>query len=317
MSETVLEGRGLARRYATDTGQTLTACRNVDISLRKGRTLGIVGESGCGKSTLLRMLTQLEEPDEGQLFFRGKEITGLKGEALRKNRRHIQMVFQDPSAAFFARMKAGEAITEPLRNFEKLSADQLREKQAELLRLVQLPQDFAERYPHFMSGGQRQRLGIARALALDPEIIVCDEATSALDVSVQEKVIRLLVEIQRQRQLSMIFVCHDLALVQSLSHQVMVMYLGGVVESLPGDQVWERASHPYSKALLGSIFAIDMDFNKTLPTLKGEVPSPLNMPKGCTFHTRCPQCREHCRTERPAMRQIAPNHKVACHRFDG
>lgn len=226
------------------------------------------------------------------------------------------MVFQDPTSAFFARMKAGEAITEPLRNFQKLSSRQLREKQAELLRLVRLPEDFAERHPHSMSGGQRQRLGIARALAVDPDVLICDEATCALDVSVQEKVIGLLVEIQRQRQLSMVFVCHDLALVQSLSHQVMVMYLGSMVESLPGDEVWEKAAHPYSQALLNAIFAIDMDFDKPLPTLKGEVPSPLNPPKGCAFHARCPQCLEHCRTERPAMRQIAPHHQVACHLFE-
>ena len=312
----ILEGRGLTRRYTTDAGQTLTACREVDISLRQGRTLGIVGESGCGKSTLLRLLAQLEQPDEGQLFFRNQDITRLKGEALRKNRRHIQMVFQDSNAAFFARMKAGEAITESLTNLGKISAKELREKQAELLRLVQLPEDFADRYPHSMSGGQRQRLGIARAMALDPDILVCDEATCALDVSVQEKIIGLLVDIQRQRELSMIFVCHDLALVQSLSHQVMVMYLGGVVESLPGCEVLEQACHPYSQALLNSIFAIDMDFDKPLPTLKGEVPSPLNPPKGCAFHARCPQCLEHCRTERPAMRQIAPHHQVACHLFE-
>ncbi|MCD8349220.1 MAG: ATP-binding cassette domain-containing protein [Planctomycetaceae bacterium] len=314
--EIILEGRGLTRRYTTDSGQTLTACKEVDIELARGRTLGIVGESGCGKSTLLRMLTQLERPDEGRLFFRGGDITALKGEALRRNRRHIQMVFQDPNSAFFARIKAGRAITEPIRNFEKLSARQLREKQAELLRLVQLPEEFADRYPHSMSGGQRQRLGLARALALDPEILICDEATSALDVSVQERIIELLVAIQKRRRISIIFVCHDLALVQSLSHQVMVMYLGGVVEVLPGDEVWDKAVHPYSQALLHSVFAVDMDFDQPLNTLQGEVPSPLNMPRGCSFHTRCPKCMERCRDERPILRRLSPNHQVACHLFD-
>jgi oligopeptide/dipeptide ABC transporter ATP-binding protein len=200
-----------------------------------------------------------------------------------------------------------------LRNFGKLPGSKLREKQAELLSLVQLPEDFAGRYPHNMSGGQRQRLGIARALALDPDVLVCDEPTSALDVSVQEKIVGLLVKIQRERQLSMIFVCHDLDLVQSVSHQVMVMYLGGVLESLPGEEVWSRACHPYSKALLNSIFTLDMDFSKPLPTVQGEPPSALAAPRGCPFHTRCPHGIEICRAEKPKMRSLAPNHWAACH----
>lgn len=313
MSELILEGIKLTRRYTTDTGRVLTACHDIDITLRKGETLGIVGESGCGKSTLLRMLTQLERPNEGNLFFHGKDVTTLKGEALRQNRRHIQMVFQDPGAAFFSRMKAGEAITEPLRNYEKLSHKELIRRRDELLELVNLPKDYAGRYPHSMSGGQRQRLGIARALALNPDILICDEATSALDVSMQSQIIELLAEIQRQRQLAIIFVCHDLALVQSMSHRVMIMYLGGVVETLPGNQVWERASHPYSRALLGSVFSTDMDFNKPIHTLEGEVPSPLDLPGGCSFHTRCPECKPRCSQERPEMYAVAPDHRVACH----
>lgn len=314
MSEFILEGKGLTQRYKTDADRVLTACRAVDVTLRKGETLGIVGESGCGKSTLLRMLTQLERPSEGQLFFYGQEITFLKGEALRRRRRHIQMVFQDPSASFFPRMKVGEAITEPLHNFCKLSRQETLEKQTELLELVGLPREYADRYPHSMSGGQRQRLGIARALALDPDILVCDEATSALDVSVQRQIVELLANIQRQRGLSIIFVCHDLALVQSISHRVMIMYLGGVVEVLPGDQVWKQACHPYSKALLGSIFATDMDFDKGLNTLEGDIPSPLDLPYGCSFHTRCPNCVELCRCEQPVLREIASEHQAACHR---
>lgn len=315
MSEIILEGRGLTRRYKTDTGQTLTACRGVDLTLHKGKTLGIVGESGCGKSTLLRMVTQLEQPDEGRLFYFGKDITSLKGEELRKNRRHIQMVFQDSSAAFFPRMKVSEAVSEPLRNFKRLSQREVDRQVSKLLELVELPESFSERYPHSMSGGQRQRLGIARALALNPDVLVCDEATSALDVSVQQRIIQLLAEIQRERKLSMIFVCHDLALVQSMSHQIMVMYLGGIVESLPGNQMWERACHPYSKALLGSIFAVDMDFDKPLSRLEGDVPSPLDLPKGCPFHTRCAQCMDRCQQERPALRTIGPDHQVACHLY--
>lgn len=315
MSEVILEGRGLTRRYKTDTGRILTACNEVDLTLHKGKTLGIVGESGCGKSTLLRMVTQLEKPDEGRLFYCGKDITSLKGEALRKNRQHIQMVFQDSTAAFFPRMKVSEAISEPLRNFKRLSQKEVDRQVARLLELVELPENFAERYPHSMSGGQRQRLGIARSLALNPDVLVCDEATSALDVSVQRRIIQLLTEIQQQRKLSIIFVCHDLALVQSISHQVMVMYLGSVVETLPGCQVWDRVCHPYSKALLGSVFAIDMDFDKPLSGLEGDIPSPLNLPKGCPFHTRCPQCMDLCQQEQPVLRIIGPNHQVACHLY--
>lgn len=313
MSEILLEGRQLTRRYTTDAGRILMACNGVDLVLHKGETLGIVGESGCGKSTLLRLLTQLERPDAGRLLLGGEDVTGLKGEGLRQSRRHIQMVFQDPAAAFFPRMKAGDAVSEPLRNFEKLSRQEINKRVAQLLELVQLPKDYAQRYPHSMSGGQRQRLGIARALALNPSILVCGEATSALDVSVQEQIIRLLVDIQRQRRLSMIFVCHDLALVQSLSHRVMVMYLGNAVEVLPGDQVWNRACHPYARALLDSVFAIDMNFSKPIAPLEGDVPSPLDLPAGCPFGARCPRFMERCRSEKPPLVPVAPDHQVACH----
>lgn len=313
MSKILLEGQGLTKRYVTDTGRVLTACQSIDLVLYKGETLGIVGESGCGKSTLLKVITQLERPDEGKLLIQGKNVTDLKGEALRRSRRNIQMVFQDPSASFFPRMRVGDAISEPLRNFEKLSKKELSNRVSSILELVQLPKEYAERYPHSMSGGQRQRLGIARALMLDPNILVCDEATSALDVSVQRQIIQLLADIQRERQLSMIFVCHDLALVQSLSHRVMVMYLGSIVEVLPGNQVWNLACHPYSKALLGSVFAIDMDFSHSVTPLEGEVPSPLDLPIGCAFSTRCPHCEKRCREERPKLRSISENHQIACH----
>lgn len=316
MSEIILEGRGLTRLYTTDTGRTLTACHDVSLSLREGETLGIVGESGCGKSTLLRLLTQLERPDKGQLFLQGKDITNLKGEALRQNRRNIQMVLQDPGTAFFSRIRVKDAVSEPLRNFEKLSSKELDRRVDELLELVQLPVDFKERYPHAMSGGQRQRLGIARALALNPQILICDESTSALDVLVQKQIIQLLVDIQRERKLSMVFVCHDLALVQSFSHRIMIMYLGNVVEILPGKQICEDACHPYSRALLDSVFTVDMDFSKPIHPLEGEVPSPLDAPDGCVFHTRCPHCTQRCREERPKLHTVSEEHVVACHLFE-
>lgn len=315
MSEILLEGKSLTKVYTTDNGSLLTACENIDLHLYKGETLGIVGESGCGKSTLLRLITQLERPDKGELFIHGKNITDLKGEALRRNRKHIQIVFQNPSASFFPRMKVGDAISEPLRNFERLSKKDIRNRVESVLELVQLPKEYARRYPHSMSGGQLQRVGIARALILEPGILVCDEATSALDVSVQSQIIKLLVDIQRERQLSMIFVAHDLALLQSFSHRIMVMYLGNVVEILPGNEVGDRACHPYTMALLDAVFTIDMDSSKKINPLEGEVPSPIDLPRGCVFSTRCAHSDKICTRERPKLRKIAENHQVACHKI--
>ncbi len=313
--DVVLEGKGLTQRYTRPDGRVLTACRDVCFKLRQGETLGIVGESGCGKSTLLRMLAQLERPDEGTLLFQDRDITDLEGEQLRRHRRHIQMVFQDPGGAFFPRMKAGAAVSEPIRNFSSPSHEELNEKVAELLRLVNLPEDFADRFPHAMSGGQMQRLGIARALALSPEVLLCDEATSALDVSNQQSIIELLVDIQKKRNLSIVFVCHDLALVYAMAHKIMVMYLGTVVEEVPGSMIGTSAAHPYTRALLQSIFSLDMNFGQRISPLEGEVPSPLDMPKGCPFHSRCVQCKDICREKRPTMRPLDEDHRVACHLY--
>lgn len=317
MPEPVLEGRGLTRRYRREGGQVLAACRKVDLKLFPGETLGVVGESGCGKSTLLRLLAQLEAPEEGQLLFRGKEITGLKGEALRRHRPHVQMVFQDPAAAFFPRMRAADAVGEPLRNFEGCSRREARERATDLLEQVGLPRALGERYPHSMSGGQRQRLGLARALALQPEVLLCDEITSALDASSQKHLAELLVSLQRQRNLAVLFVCHDLALVRQLSHRVMVMYLGRVVEILPGDQLSREAAHPYTQALVDSVLAWGADASQPLQVLPGEAPSPLEAPQGCAFHTRCRFCREICRKQEPGLRSLSPDHQVACHLWKG
>ena len=252
--ETILRIEHLTKHFPLEGGKVLTACNDVTFPVYRGDILGIVGESGCGKSTLVRTLMQLHPPSEGKIFFKDQEITGLKGEDARNMRRNIQMVFQDPTTSFNPKMKIKDIICEPLRNFGLLKGS-AHDKAAELLRLVDLPEDFAERYPANMSGGQRQRVGIARALALEPEILVCDEATSALDVSVQETIVELLVRIQRERNLTILFICHDLALVSRLCTRVVVMYFGKVVEQLDGQDL-AHAKHPYTQKLLSSVFTL-------------------------------------------------------------
>ncbi len=293
----------------------LLACDDVNLSVYKGRTLGIVGESGCGKSTFVKMIVQMFQPTEGQILFGGKDITKLKGEELRQSRKKIQMVFQDPSAAFSPKMKVIDIVTEPLMNFGLIKRSEKVAKAKELLQMVELPEDFIYRYPHNMSGGQRQRIGIARALALEPEIIVCDEATSALDVSVQDRIIELLVRLQKEKEISLIFICHDMALVQSFAHDVAVMYLGNIVEILPGNEVGSNALHPYTQAMLGAIFSTKMDFTKKIESIESEAPSPLDVPPGCPFQNRCDRCSEICKREKPSLRKTGERHQVACHLF--
>ncbi|MBF1681765.1 MAG: ABC transporter ATP-binding protein [Selenomonas artemidis] len=270
--EEILRIEHITKRFPIAGGKVLTACDDVTFPVYKGELLGIVGESGCGKSTLVRTLMQLHAPSEGQIFFRGQEITGLKGEEARNMRRNIQMVFQDPNTAFNPKMKIKDIICEPLRNFGLLKGS-ARDKAAELLRLVDLPEDFADRYPANMSGGQRQRVGIARALALEPAILVCDEATSALDVSVQEKIVELLIRIQKERDLTILFICHDLALVSMLCTRVVVMYFGKVVEELDGKDL-AHAKHRYTQKLLKSVFSLLPKGKAPRIDLSDDVPSP-------------------------------------------
>ena len=315
MSDVIFEGHGLKKSYRTGKGKTLTACAGVDFSLFYGETLGIVGESGCGKSTLLRMAAQLERPDSGRLLFEGADITHLAGERLRHQRRNVQMVFQDSYSSFFPRMKAFDAIAEPIKNFYHPSRQELCDRVRSLLAMVGLPEEFADRYPHFMSGGQRQRLAIARALALNPRVLLCDEATASLDVSSQSRIVKLLLDIQRRTGLSVIFVCHDLALVQSVAHRIMVMYLGKVVEELPCGSVLSAACHPYTRALLESVFSVDMDFSKGIKVINGDIPSPAKPPVGCVFSTRCPDADTVCRSVPPRLTAVFKGHRVACHRF--
>ena len=314
-NEIVLEARHVTRRFPTASGKPLLANNDINLKFYKGKTLGLVGESGCGKSTFMRFLVSLDTPSEGEILYRGQDITKLKGEALRQNRQNIQMVFQDPNASFNPKMKIRDIVCEPLLNFGRIRKSEKDAACRRLLEMVELPGDFADRYPHNMSGGQRQRVAIARALALEPEILIMDEATAALDVSVQKTIVELVTKLQREKEIAIGFICHDIALVQSLSHQVAVMYLGTIVEVLPGEDLWKKARHPYTRALIGSVFDTHMDFSVPIQPLQSEVPSPLDAPPGCPFQTRCEHCMERCRRERPTLKTIGEGHEVACHLF--
>lgn len=315
--EVILEAKHVTRRFAASHGRTLLANNDISLKMYKGETLGLVGESGCGKSTFMRFLVSLDTPSEGEILYRGTDITKLKGEELRKNRQNIQMVFQDPTLSFNPKMKIRDIVCEPLMNFKKIRKSEKDSVCRKLLEMVELPGDFADRYPHNMSGGQRQRISIARALSLEPEILVCDEATSALDVSVQESVIELLVRLQKEKNICMIFICHDLALIRSFAHQIAVMYLGHIVETIPGEDVSDHAVHPYTKALVGAQFSVHMDPTKKIESIESEAPSPLDVPVGCPFQNRCEHCMEQCKKEMPELKEIAPGHEVACFYVDG
>ena len=311
----ILEAKHVTRRFPASGGRQLLACNDVNLKMYKGKTLGLVGESGCGKSTFMRFLVGLDAPSEGEIWFRGMDITKLKGRAAWENHQHVQMVFQDPSTSFNPKMKIRDIVCEPLLNFGRLKRSEKDLKARELLELVELPGEFADRFPHNMSGGQRQRVAIARALALEPEIIVMDEATSALDVSVQDTVIQLITKLQREKDISIGFICHNLGLIQSFAHEIAVMYLGNIVEVMPGEGMAEKCCHPYSKALLDAVFDVKMDFSKKIEPIKGEAPSPLDVPVGCPFQDRCPHCMDICRQEKPKLISLEPDHDVACHLF--
>lgn len=314
----ILQIKNLTKKFAAEGGKMLTACDNVTLNAYAGQTLGIIGESGCGKSTLVRTILQIHPASGGEVIFDGQDILKLRGEAARQNRRKIQMVFQDPAAAFNPKMKVKEIVCEPLLNFGLIKKSEVDAKAAELLRLVELPEDFKDRYPHNMSGGQRQRLGIARALSLEPKIVVCDEATSALDVSVQEKICELLVRLQKEKGITYLFICHDLGLVDLMCHQITVMYLGNIVEYIGyGRRISTEGMHPYTKALMKSVFKVDFKPGEKIEPLESEIPSPLDLPKGCPFQSRCGQCMEICRSLKPELKEVVPGHFVACHLVNG
>ena len=293
--EVILEAKHVTKRFPASGGRVLVANNDVSLKFYKGETLGVVGESGCGKSTFMKFLVSLDTPSEGEILYRGKDITKLKGEELRQNRQNIQMVFQDPTSSFNPKMKIRDIVCEPLLNFKRIKKS---EKDAVCRRLL-----------------KRQRVAIARALALEPEIIIMDEATSALDVSVQKTIIELVTKLQQEKNITIGFICHDIALIQQCAHQIAVMYLGNVVEVLPGAMLSKNAVHPYTKALMDSIFDINMDFSKLIKGIEGEAPSPLDLPVGCPFQGRCEKCMEICKKERPAMIQLDEDHSVACHLY--
>jgi oligopeptide/dipeptide ABC transporter ATP-binding protein len=292
------------------------AVDDVSFAIRQGETLGLVGESGCGKSTIGKTVLRLVEPTAGTIAWRGQHIHRLHGRAMRPYRRELQAVFQDPYASLNPRMRAADIVAEPIRNFEKVSAAEMGERVVSLFEKVGLRPDQMPRYPYEFSGGQRQRLGIARALAPRPKLIVCDEPVSALDVSVQAQVINLLGDLQREFGLSYLFVAHDLAVVEHISHRVAVMYLGRIVELAPTSAVFAHPQHPYTEALLSAVPVPDPTVQRKRIILAGDVPSPIDLPSGCRFHTRCPYAFDRCRVEEPALKEVLPGHFAACHLRD-
>src|SRR6185436_11149474 len=301
--------------FSQVTGQ-VHAVDDVSFRIAEGETLGLVGESGCGKSTTGKTILKLIDPTSGTIKWRGTRIEELNAARMRPYRRELQAVFQDPYSSLNPRMRALDIVAEPIRNFEHAPEGEIRERVAALFDKVGLGADQMVKYPYEFSGGQRQRLGIARALAPNPRLIVCDEPVSALDVSVQAQVINLLMDLQSDLGLSYLFIAHDLAVVEHISHRVAVMYLGKIVELTDKESLFRNPQHPYTEALLAAVPVPDPAFKRKRVILSGDVPSPVNPPSGCRFHTRCPYAFERCRIEEPAIREIQPGHLVACHLRD-
>ena len=293
-------------------GQTVKAVDDVSFEIMKGETFGVVGESGCGKSTLGRTLIRLQQPIDGHIYLNGTDIAGLKGAQLKEMRKEAQIIFQDPSACLNPRRTIKQILMEPFEIHNLKGKIDVDAKIMELLQLVGLDSYHLSRYPHELSGGQKQRIGIARALALEPQIIICDEAVSALDVSVQAQVLNLLQELKEKLGLTYFFISHNLNVVYQVSDRVGVMYLGKMVEIANYDQLYEKRYHPYTEALLSAIPQVDQEEQKERIHLEGEVPSPYDPPSGCHFHTRCPKACDKCRQTAPELKEVAPGHYVKC-----
>ncbi len=318
----ILQTENLKKYFRIRRGQEVKAVDGVSIQVERGKTLGLVGESGCGKSTLGRTLIRIYDPTDGKILLNGKDITGKSTRAFRQElARSIQMIFQDPYACLNPRMTVSDLIAEgwDLNRAIHLSAAERKEKVLELLRIVGLNEEHANRFPHEFSGGQRQRIGIARALSMEPELIICDEPISALDVSIQAQVMNLLLNLQGEKGLSYIFIAHDLSMVRYISDTVAVMYLGSLMEYASNRELYEHPQHPYTKALFSAIPVANprQEKQRQRIELKGEIPSPIHAPKGCKFCTRCAYAKPICSEQAPALKECAPGHMVACHAVNG
>jgi peptide/nickel transport system ATP-binding protein len=305
--------RGLLRRKLIG---MVRAVEDVSFEIARGETLALVGESGCGKSTTGRLVLRLMNPTSGSIRFKGEEIANVDKDAMRRMRRHLQIIFQDPYASLNPRMTVGDILREPL-NVHEIGDDASRAARVrELLEVVGLQAEHAARYPHHFSGGQRQRIGVARALATNPDLIVCDEPVSALDVSIQAQIVNLLQNLQQRFGLSYLFIAHDLAVVKHISDRVAVMYLGKLVEVADKKTIYAKPLHPYTQALMAAIPKTDPNLRTKRVMLQGDVPNPFNPPTGCRFHTRCPHAQPRCSAEEPVLREAASGHRVACHFFE-
>ena len=306
--------RGVIRRQVG----AVRAVDGISFDIHEGETLGLVGESGCGKSTTGRCILRLYKPTAGSIYYKDKNLVNLKSEPMRMMRREMQMIFQDPYASLNPRMTVRDIVGEPMMAFNEGTGKQIDARVKELLDLVKLNPDFIGRYPHEFSGGQRQRIGVARALALNPSFIVCDEPISALDVSIQAQVVNLLEDLQKELNLTYLFIAHDLSMVRHISDRVAVMYLGIIVELADRDELYKNPLHPYTQALLSAIPVADPVYSETRHRviLEGDVPSPVNPPSGCRFRTRCPIADTICAEKQPEWREIKPGHFAACHKID-
>lgn len=315
--DTILEVRNLQKHFQVANGQTLKAVDNLNFSIKRGETFGLVGESGCGKSTAGRTIINLYSATGGEVIFNGENVHKLRGRKLNDFRRQMQMVFQDPYASLNPRMTVGNIIAEGVDIHGLYSGAKRKERVFELLEAVGLNSEHASRFPHEFSGGQRQRIGIARALAIEPQFIIADEPISALDVSVQAQVVNLFKKLQKDHGLTYLFIAHDLAMVKHISDRIGVMYLGKLVEVTTSDELYAKPLHPYTESLLSAIPIPDPEVERTRERiiLQGEIPSPLNPPSGCPFRTRCPKAMPECAASMPQFKEVEPNHYVACHLY--